>query len=467
MTQLASTAESESVTALIELVIQRSGMVTLRERRPEVLEAARELAVEAECADLDDYLHKLSTAEGRSALDELIERMTIGETYFLRHPEVFGALEAEIFPSWLKAGDSIRVWSAACSIGCEPYSLVVAWKEFLAAQQVKGPELSILGTDINTQFLEQARAAIYSPWSFRNLSAAWTGKFCDSRQGKFQLKEPYREGVEFRRFNLLDPPSSIGLSDGSLDLIFCRNVMIYFDAPTIARLAQTFHRLLKPGGWLIPGASECNVELFAPFRAVNFAGAVFYKKEDNFMASPSPLRATTSWLSSPSSNPASLPAPLPWEPLVFPPLPKSVRSTPIHTTVVKPDAGRTDVVASILAGNYEDALKKLSNFLQLQKMNPDWHFLLGLVQEATDADAAAEASYRKCLYLSRDHLEAQVNLALLLMRLGRLDAANRAKRMALRSLENSEMSDELLTTNGPVSVERVRHLLNTDNLPPA
>jgi chemotaxis protein methyltransferase CheR len=439
MTLLASTAEGEILTSLIERLVQRSGMVTLHERRFEVLTAARELAG-ADWACLENYFQKISKPENVGALDELIERLTIGETYFLRHPEVFAALENEVFPSWLAASDPIQVWSAACSIGCEPYSLVIAWKEFLTARQMWGPDLSVLGTDLNTNYLQQARDAIYSSWCFRNLSPGWINTFCEPRDEKFLLKEPYRKGVSFQRFNLLDAPSSIGLVDGTLDVIFCRNVMIYFDQATISRLAQTFHRLLKPGGWLIPGASECNTELFSSFSAVNFAGAVFYKKEGNPQAVPS-LRNFS-----------------PWEPPVFSPPKKSRQVSP-----APPDSSRAEVVADILAGHCEQALEKISRQLQLQKMNPDWHFLLGLVQEITEIPDAAEASYRKCLYLSRDHLEAQVNLALLLMRLNRTEAANRAKRVALRSLENSALAAELLCPQGTISVERIRHLLNPES----
>lgn len=440
MTLLASTAEGEILNSLIDLLVRRSGMVTLRERRLEVLAAARELAVATGCAGMGDYLEKITTPENGNILDELIERLTIGETYFLRHPEVFAALENEVFPSWLAASGPIQIWSAACSIGCEPYSLAIAWKEFLAARQLWGPELAILGTDLNTNYLRQARDAIYSSWCFRNLSAGWIHTFCEPRDDKFQLKEPYRNGVSFQRFNLLDAPSSIGLVDGSLDVIFYRNVMIYFDQATISRLAQTFHRLLKPGGWLIPGASECNTELFSSFSAVNFAGAVFYKKEGNAQPSPS-LRNFA-----------------PWEPPVLPAPNKSrqVRQAPA-------DSSRAEIVADILAGRCEQASEKISRHLQLQKMNPDWHFLLGLVQEISEIPDAAEASYRKCLYLSRDHLEAQVNLALLLMRLGRTEAANRAKRVALRSLENSASTADLLCPQGTLSVERVRHLLNPES----
>lgn len=427
--------EEQIAETLTGRLVGRTGMVSLRSRFPEVLAAAREHLKESGLAGWDEYLQAL---DGESFLLALAGRLTIGETYFFRHPEVFEALRTRIFPEFLQSGRPVRMWSAACSNGCEPYSLSIAWLDFLEESGRRADDLSveIMGTDLNQNYLEQARRAVYGKWSLRNLPEEWVeARFRQVSSGQHELIGRYRMPVRFRRMNLLEPADWSGCVPGSLDLIFCRNVMIYFDAETIRNLAIRFFDLLRTGGWLVVGASECNTEWFGKFDAVDSGGAILYRKpqfstvlEKRSGGVYSPLDFSNLQPGGRSSAPAKIP--------VKPP----VRSVAI---------GSGDVPGAVCAGTFAEqknwaGLRELCDrWIVLEELNPDAHFYKGLALHASDSPDDAERSYRRALFLNRRHPAALCNLALLLAgRPGRSDAAKKALAIALRELESAEAPGE-------------------------
>ena len=433
--------------ALTELLVGRTGMSTLRERTSEVDAAACERSMAAGCRSGDEFAAALLSGQlGREEVDELVAALTIGETYFFRHEEVFDALQNHVFPTWAESTETWRAWSAACSVGCEPYSLAIAWRD--ARAPLDSSRLEILATDINRAYLARARRADYGKWHLRNMPPDRVERLFTRRDDSFVLRQEFRKGVDFRVFNLLDDPATLGLQENSLDMVFCRNVMIYFEPAVVAQLAKTFFSLLKPGGWLITGASECNSEIFAEFSAVTFPGAIFYRKPGAAQRMPELRMPELRMPDTPQTGGyGGVPA---WVPPVLPELPPAPR----RARASAPDP-LAEVIADLLAGNSSEAEAKLDHLIHLNNLEPELYFLRALAQENLDRQTDAETSYRQCLFLNRNHPAAQANLAILLAKTGRCDAAERAARSAVRSLAALEPNSELLCPAGPVSVKEL------------
>ena len=209
---------------------------------------------------VDAYLEHLDRADERERL-AFFDLLSTNVTSFFRERAAFDFLERELWTPLAKGtltlpGKRIRIWSAACSIGCEPYSLAMHAREHL----LDGPEgggwdLRILGSDLATSALRTARDAVYPAPMLEHLDGKTVRRFFVPEPGDtpaFRVAEAVRRLVVLRRINLVgDWPVK-----GPLDVIFCRNVMIYFDRETRARLVSRLAGLLRPGGMLVVGSSE-------------------------------------------------------------------------------------------------------------------------------------------------------------------------------------------------------------------
>jgi len=211
-----------------------------------------------------------------SELNALIGELTIGETYFFRQREHFDLLRTTIVPDLLernRESRQLRIWSAGCAIGAEPYSVaMVLWPEFAA--QLAGWDVLLLGTDINVDFLAQAREGEFSRWHLRDLPPEERDCCFVQAGSRWRLATHIRQRVTFRHHNLTDEfshPAGDGLP---FDLILCRNVIIYFASDRIRALAQQFYNLLKPGGWLLQGHAEYSSEYFSRFDLINQNGGL-------------------------------------------------------------------------------------------------------------------------------------------------------------------------------------------------
>ncbi|MBF0176216.1 MAG: methyltransferase domain-containing protein [Magnetococcales bacterium] len=192
-------------------------------------------------------------------VDLLARHMTVGESYFFRDEAAFALFEQVILPERRRAcsvnNRPLMLWSAGCSGGEEPYSLAMVVDQVWGA---RARAVTILASDINKQALERARRGVFSRWSLRQVSGArFNGYFSRNEDGSFQLAARICQGVRFLPVNLAGPFSSAApFHPGSLDLIFCRNVLMYFGQDLRQRILEQFSQLLQPGGWLVVGPSE-------------------------------------------------------------------------------------------------------------------------------------------------------------------------------------------------------------------
>jgi chemotaxis protein methyltransferase CheR len=196
-----------------------------------------------------------------------LDRITINVSEFFRNPEIFQALEKEILPALLRHNRQLKVWSAGCANGAEPYSLAI-----LLAELNPGGGHQIEATDVDDQVLTEARRGIYRQEALVNVSAARLARFFKQREdGQFEVREELRRPVIFRHHDLLKDPYG-----RNYDLIVCRNVAIYFTREIQDEMYQRFYESLRPGGVLFIGAAETILQ----YRQIGYQklGPWFYQR---------------------------------------------------------------------------------------------------------------------------------------------------------------------------------------------
>jgi chemotaxis protein methyltransferase CheR len=196
--------------------------------------------------------HIVSDRSGESLL-HLIDALTTNYTSFLREPAHFDFLVQQLLATW-KDRRYVRIWSAACATGEEPYSIACALLDRLGP--ASGLQFQILATDISTRALAAAEQGVYPADRLRDVPAAWLSRFFlkgyGRREGHFKIRPEVRSRVEFRRLNLIEPFSH----PEPFALIVCRNVMIYFDRPVRQLVVERLCGCLEPGGYLFVGHAE-------------------------------------------------------------------------------------------------------------------------------------------------------------------------------------------------------------------
>jgi chemotaxis protein methyltransferase CheR len=205
--------------------------------------------------------------------------LTVPETYFFREPRAFELL-CEVARRKAAEGASLRVWSAGCSTGEEPYSMAMALRRDVP--ELDPGRVFILATDINSDHLALARAGVYRRWSFRRTGGPLLMQnFEDDGEGQLRVREDIRRMVRFSQLNLAAPVyPSVAIGAQEMDIIFCRNVLMYLSRPQAKKVIERLRRCLVPDGWLIVNPSEASGELFQGFAAKNYPDAIYYRKSD-------------------------------------------------------------------------------------------------------------------------------------------------------------------------------------------
>jgi chemotaxis protein methyltransferase CheR len=268
-----------------EFIAGNTGLHFPAERRPDLQRGLAAAAAEfgfADSATCVDWL--LSASLTRPQLNILASHLTIGETYFFRERKTFDALAEHVLPELFRRRrgreQRLRLWSAACSTGEEPYSLAILVQQLLPDWQ--DWNLTILATDINERFLRKAKAGVFGEWSFRDSPSGFKERyFTPTPDGRFEIAADIKNCVTFAHMNLAQdrfPPPAIDTN--AMDVIFCRNVLIYFTPSHARKLVENLRHALLDGAWLAVSPTECSQTLFSRFVAVNFPGSILYRKSD-------------------------------------------------------------------------------------------------------------------------------------------------------------------------------------------
>ncbi len=406
-------------------------------------------------ADAGAYQALLNAGQpGAQEWAALEAEITIGETFFFRYAEQFDALRGTILPGLIAERGSARtlkVWSAGCSTGAEPYSVAILLHELLG-EALPDWHLTILGTDISIAALATARAAEYGRWALRTLPAEERARYFrrlparpgPAREGTYLLRPEFRRMVRFERGNLMSLVEGTGSAPApEHDLILCRNVLIYFHADTVAAIVRALARRLRPGGWLLIGHAEPNPAFAGWLTPVNLPGTVAYRRPEDGALPILPVPVA----SAPAAQVASAP------PLVFPPAaaartealpPRALSPVPLPVLPASaalpseaapdllPDESLARIRALADAGETAAAWRGIREALAATPTDSRLRFFEGLLAHSLGRDAEAERSLRAALYLDRDFVMAHYHLGLLLAATGRRPAARRALDNAAR-----------------------------------
>jgi chemotaxis protein methyltransferase CheR len=213
-------------------------------------------------------------ATGEDELAAVIDELTTNETYFFRERSQLRALIDEIVPTLLaQRSGPVNVWSAGCSSGEEPFTIVMM---ALEAGLRPGQDLRIHASDISRRCLAKAREAQYRENSFRETPPELRDRYFKERSGLYALSPEVRQHVTFTRTNLLEPARFALL--GTLDVVLCRNVIIYFDHDTKKKVVESFGERLAPGGYLLLGHSESLIHVTSAFELAHLRSDLVYRK---------------------------------------------------------------------------------------------------------------------------------------------------------------------------------------------
>jgi len=226
----------------------------------------------------DYYYYLLYDRRREEELAEVIDAITTNETYFFREERQLKAFTEEILPElhaqkFARGDRSLHIWSAGCSTGEEPYTLAML---ILESRLFSGWRVEIFASDINRRVLQAARKGVFGASAFRVAPPEAVGRHFIEKDGKWRISDEVKRCVSFSQLNLLDQ-TKIGLL-ATMDIICCRNVIIYFDSPAKKEVIQGFHEKLAPGGYLMLGHSESLINISTAFKLRHFKNDLVYQK---------------------------------------------------------------------------------------------------------------------------------------------------------------------------------------------
>jgi chemotaxis protein methyltransferase WspC len=368
---------------------------------------------QAACGLADSRAYAARVRSSKDELQALVESVVVPETWFFRDPGAFDALSAVVRHGALPtATEPLRLLSVPSSTGEEPYSMAMA----LLDAGVPSARFQVDAMDVSLHALERAAAAVYGRNSFRGGGTLGREHHFEPAPGGQRVCERVRRQVRFRHGNMLACPFVPGRD--RFDIVFCRNLLIYFDRPTQHRVIEQLSALLRPEGLLFVGSSEGGLALSHGYVSAKLPMAFGFRRLQ------------------PAKAPRAAAARL--VPAAFPVRPRAEAVTTSDAAEAQPaaadgPASLDDARQFADQGRFEEAIELCAAHLRVHGPSADLFCLLGVVHDASGHADEAEANYRKALYLDPRHEEAVTHLALLAERRGSSEAEvlwSRARRLA-------------------------------------
>jgi chemotaxis protein methyltransferase WspC len=386
--------------------------------------AVRERLAARGLEDVQVYWEQLSAVE--QELQELIEAIVIPETWFFRDPQAFTALVQVVREEWLAKHleGTLRLLSLPCSTGEEPFSMAMA----LLDGGLPPSRFHIDAIDISTRAIARAELSVYGRNSFRVKDLSFRDRYFEPAERSYRLSDGVRRQVHFRHGNLL----SAGWLHGAhgYDVIFCRNVLIYFDRVTQRRAIEVLGRLLTTPGLLFVGPSETGLLLEHGFVSAGIPLAFAFRRAGNSAPQLRPKRKMP-----PAVVAKIVPTKQRKPALIAQPQPKP---TSAEETIAAAEQWIEQARHLANQGKLVEALKCCEQNLRSQPASADTFHLVGLLHDAAGRVREAAEHYRKALYLDPQHPEALVHLAVVLQKQGDAHGAQRLFERANRQLGPGE-----------------------------
>ena len=396
-----------------------------RELEVGICTAARELGL----PDVVAWAHRLLEAPlTRDVIEILAAQLTIGETYFFRDTRSFEIIGEQLLPELIRvrrgAGQRLRIWSAGCCTGEEPYSLAILLDRILP--DLRDWQLTLLATDVNPHFLRKAAAGVYGEWSFRD-APAWlkSNYFEPVAPNRYVILPRIKQLVTFAYLNLAaDAYPTLAGGTNAMDLIFCRNVLMYFPPDTARRVVQNFHHSLLETGWLLLSGVEGCSQWLTGFDPTPFDGAALYRKSS---ASPFVPTVHTTVAIAGSER---------FEESAVPPATANPAAATVQASVLQ-----ARICANL--GNLADALCWAEQAIAADKVDASLHYLRAVILREQGLAQEACSSLKRAIYLEPDFALAHFTLGSLAQQRGR---HGEARRYFLNTLEllRSHPDDEVL-----------------------
>ncbi|MBM7686252.1 CheR family methyltransferase [Defluviitalea raffinosedens] len=261
----------------IKLIYRKTGLYYERNKKYYVEKRIEKCAQLLEMDNLNEYYMMLKFSDDTSEFDRLINELTVNETYFFRDFPQLRNFAEDVLPIVVREkGDrkKIKIWSAACSTGEEPYTLSIILLEML--DHPEEWEIEILASDINTKVLKSAKIGIYESRAVRDVPPEYLEKYFTRRQDKYFVNLSVKKLVSFKRINLMDQNDMSNIR--GYDFIFCRNCLIYFDDESRKTVLSSFYESLNPGGFIFLGHSESVGRFSSAYKVQKIGDTIVYSK---------------------------------------------------------------------------------------------------------------------------------------------------------------------------------------------
>ncbi|MHB9111360.1 MAG: CheR family methyltransferase [Thermoleophilia bacterium] len=430
-----------------KLINQSSGIFFDRSKRDLLRLGLSDRADEIGVDTLADYYERLTSVPEREVeLRRLLDHLSVQETQFFRNQPQFDALRKYVIPEIVRRKAegyrSLRFWSAGCSTGQEPYSLAMSLLDDLPDPD--SWNIQILGTDLSESALATAQQGWYAERHLNGMDRMHRERYFRQSDGGYRVIEPVRRMVHFIRHNMVTDPLPISIF-GTCDIVFCRNVIIYFTHETAKYVIEHFFDILNPGGYLFLGHSETLWKMSAKYSLVEMGDAFIYNKplprslegrrfipDRRLRDAPLPPGVTADRRISDERRDARSESDL-----IDDPQPEPVAAEDDQAQM---DPLVSKVRTSIDLGENDKAIELLLDAIKRNGDSAEAHYLLGIAYERKDDLEMAAESFRRTIYCDGTHSLAYFHLANALERLGSFKGAVKEYRNAVKALKDDPPS---------------------------
>ena len=491
---MTSRIDEDLLSRFSSVISERMGLSFPKERWTDLERAIQSAGVELGFREPESTIRWfLSSPPDKKHTEILASLLTVGETHFFRDARSFQALTEHLLPTLISSrrqDKRLRIWSAGCCTGEEPYSIAILLRSLLP--DFSDWTITILATDINSRFLRKASEGIYTDWSFRD-TPAWVREryFKHRRDGRYEILPAIRDAVTFAPLNLIDDSYPSFLTNtNAIDLVLCRNVLMYFHPQPARQVVRKFFHALVDKGWLLVSPSEMSQTLFPEFESVHVSGALCYRKSagqihDIIPVAPSPGETPAAISEDGNRNPpdismsfsfSSMESTIPeasnaeaaaTEQISEPPEAQEVyrraraeyengafAAAAERIRAALPTSPNEPSLVSLLArilasqGDLAEAEHHCRKAIEADKLNHAHRYLYAVIAREQGRDDEAIRSLQEALYLNPDSSLSHFLLASVFRRRGKEIEAGKHFRRALHLLEHCSPEQELPESDG-------------------